>query len=44
MKKKNDHEDYIILQEKLRKLEERLFVIKEKLKIYGYKDSSENAD
>jgi len=43
-KKKNNREEYIILQEKLRELEGKLFSTIEKLKIYGYKDSSENAD
>jgi len=44
MKKKINQEEYMVLQEKLRKLEEQLFNTKEKLKIYGYKDSSENSD
>lgn len=43
-KKKENQEGYAILQEKLRKLEEQLFNTKEKLKMYGYKDSSENGD
>lgn len=43
MKKKNK-ENYIILQKKLRGLEKKLFSTIEKLKIYGYKDSSENSD
>ncbi|CAI2164567.1 18990_t:CDS:1 [Funneliformis geosporum] len=43
MKSKN-RENYVILQEKLRELEEKLFNTKEKLKMYGYKDSSENGD
>ena len=42
--KKENREGYAILQEKLRKLEEQLFNTKEKLKMYGYKDSSENGD
>lgn len=43
MPKKNE-EGYIILQEKLRKLEKVYFSTKEKLKLYGAKDSSENSD
>jgi transcription elongation factor GreA len=43
-KKKGNQEGYIILQEKLRKLESDYLATKEKLKVYGYKDSSENAD
>lgn len=43
MKRKNQ-ESYVVLQEKLGKLEEQLFNTKEKLKVYGYKDSSENSD
>lgn len=43
MKKKNE-EGYIILQEKLRELERNYFSTKERLKIYGAKDSSENSD
>ena len=43
MKKKNK-EDYIILQEKLQKLENDYLDTKERLKIYGAKDSSENSD
>jgi len=43
MKKKNK-ENYLILQKKLKGLEEKLFNIIEKLKMYGYKDSSENSD
>ncbi len=43
MKKKNK-EGYLILQEKLKKLESAYSATKERLKTYGYKDSSENAD
>ena len=43
MPKKNE-ESYIILQEKLRKLENIYFSTKEKLKMYGSKDCSENSD
>ena len=43
MKKKNK-EDYVILQERLRKLENDYLNAKERLKIYGAKDSSENSD
>ena len=43
-KEKNNRGEYIILQEKLRELEGKLFSTIEKLKMYGYKDSSENAD
>ena len=42
MKKKN--EGYLILQEKLRKLESDYFSTKERLKVYGAKDNSENSD
>src|SRR4051812_1861604 len=41
---KKNKEDYIILQEKLRKLENNYFFAKEKLKMYGAKDCSENSD
>ena len=44
MKKKKNQEAYAALCEKSRKLENIYFSTKEKLKIYGYKDSSENAD
>jgi len=44
MKKKSSQKDYVVLQEKLRELEVKLFSTIEKLKMYGYKDSSENAD
>lgn len=44
MKKKNSQKDCIVLQEKLQELEKKLFNTVEKLKMYGYKDSSENAD
>jgi transcription elongation factor GreA len=43
MKKKNQ-ESYAVLQEKLRKLENDYFSTKEKLKLYGAKDCSENSD
>ena len=43
-KEKSNRGEYIILQEKLRELERKLFSTIEKLKMYGYKDSSENAD
>ena len=43
MKKKNQ-ESYAVLQEKLRKLENDYFSTKEKLKVYGAKDCSENSD
>ena len=43
MKKKN-REGYAVLQEKLKKLESAYSATKERLKTYGYKDSSENAD
>ena len=43
-KKKENQGGYAILQEKLRKLEEDYSATKERLKMYGYKDSSENAD
>jgi len=43
-KKKENQEGYAILQEKLKKLESDYLATKERLKIYGYKDSSENAD
>ena len=43
MKKKNK-EGYLILQEKLKKLESDYSATKERLRVYGYKDSSENAD
>ena len=42
MKKKN--EGYLILQEKLRKLESDYFSTKERLNVYGAKDNSENSD
>ena len=42
--KKRNQEGYTILQEKLQKLENDCLATKEKLKMYGYKDSSENAD
>src|SRR2546421_2421705 len=43
MKKKNE-EGYIVLQKKLQKLENDYFSAKEKLKMYGAKDCSENSD
>jgi len=43
-KKKENQEGYAILQEKLKKFESDYLATKERLKIYGYKDSSENAD
>ena len=43
MEKKNK-EGYIILQEKLQKLERDYFSTREKLKMYGAKDCSENSD
>jgi len=43
MEKKNK-EGYIILQEKLQKLEKDYFSTREKLKMYGAKDCSENSD
>jgi transcription elongation GreA/GreB family factor len=42
--KKRNKEGYIILQEKLRKLERDYFSTREKLKMYGAKDCSENSD
>ncbi|CAJ0865784.1 13940_t:CDS:2 [Entrophospora sp. SA101] len=45
MEKKKNREGYLILQEKLRKLESDYLLTKEKLKIYGLDgDFSENAD
>lgn len=41
---KKNQESYVALQEKLRKLESKYFSTKEKLKLYGAKDSSENGD
>jgi len=43
-KKRGNQEGHAVLQEKLRKLESDYSATKERLKIYGYKDSSENAD
>ena len=43
-KKKENQEGYAILQDKLKKFESDYLATKERLKIYGYKDSSENAD
>ena len=43
MEKKNK-EGYITLQEKLQKLEKDYFSTREKLKMYGAKDCSENSD
>jgi hypothetical protein len=43
MKKKNQ-ESYMVLQEKLKKMESDYSATKEKLRTYGYKDSSENGD
>jgi len=43
-KKKENQEGYAILQEKLKKFESDYLATKERLKVYGYKDSSENAD
>lgn len=43
-KEKSNQEEYTIFQKKLRELEGKLFSTIEKLKMYGYKDSSENAD
>ncbi|CAG8578706.1 8690_t:CDS:2, partial [Scutellospora calospora] len=42
--KKKVQESYFSLQERLRKLENDFFVTKEKLKMYGSKDCSENSD
>lgn len=44
MKKKKNQEEYNALSEKLKKLESLYSSTVEKLKIYGYKDSSENSD
>lgn len=43
-KKKENQEGYTALQEKLKKLESDYSATKERLRTYGYKDSSENAD
>src|SRR6185436_14673775 len=42
--KRKSQESYVALQEKLQKLEGDYFSAKEKLKLYGAKDSSENSD
>lgn len=42
--KRKSQESYITLQKKLQKLESDYFSTKEKLKLYGAKDSSENSD
>jgi len=44
MKKKKNLEEHNDLHERLRKLENVFSSTVEKLKIYGYKDSSENSD
>jgi hypothetical protein len=44
MKKKKNQEGHSTLHERLRKLENVFSSTVDKLKIYGYKDSSENSD